>query len=81
MLGVMKSVPPRGSGWVSNDDFNVTTHPLPRGGTDLMGPHLSSSHSHLASARWFGMGNEQGNRLNGFQLTSLSDHLAEARCE
>jgi len=40
----MKSVPPRGSGWVSlrNYDRHMSgchrTHPLPRGGTDFMGP-------------------------------------------
>jgi hypothetical protein len=30
----MKSVPPRGSGWVGL--YGRTTHPLPRGGTDFM---------------------------------------------
>ena len=41
----MRSVPPRGSGWVSDQhgtrrslDANIT-HPLPRGGTDLMEPY------------------------------------------
>jgi len=40
----MKSVPPRGSGWVDDAhaifllplNADVPTHPLPRGGTDLM---------------------------------------------
>jgi len=43
----MRSVPPRGSGWVSIAVIQVAacvvdaaTHPLPRGGTDLMGPWL-----------------------------------------
>ena len=35
----MRSVPPRGSGWVRCD---CLTHPLPRGGTDLIGPCGSS---------------------------------------
>jgi len=50
----MKSVPPRGSGWVTrllNSNFRLPiaqiarrqsaiteTHPLPRGGTDLINP-------------------------------------------
>src|SRR5687768_11773996 len=43
MCGPMWSVPPRVSGWVLNRieaDLALAqrTHPLPRGGTDLMGP-------------------------------------------
>jgi len=38
----MKSVPPRGSGWVRSVSLDLCvgdwlrTHPLPRGGTDFM---------------------------------------------
>src|SRR5688572_14626367 len=44
--GPMRSVPPRGSGWVltglrSIEHECIRPHPLPRGGTDHMGPHLS----------------------------------------
>jgi hypothetical protein len=53
----MRSVPPRGSGWVLaavtpqgfsqhfadrvSCIFRVQTQPLPRGGTDFMGPRLN----------------------------------------
>src|SRR5688572_23622643 len=42
---VMMSVPPRGSGWVrwyswAIDSIPFQTHPLPRGGTDLIGRHV-----------------------------------------
>jgi len=43
-LRLMRSVPPRGSGWVlathlsSRVEALLRTHPLPRGGTDLMSP-------------------------------------------
>src|SRR6266480_7316131 len=46
-FSVMKSVPPRGSGWVEvslhNHRLSIVryTHPLPRGGTDLMTPRRS----------------------------------------
>ncbi len=41
--GPMRSVPPRGSGWVMVVALElpgslIRTHPLPRGGTDFMGP-------------------------------------------
>jgi hypothetical protein len=42
----MRSVPPRGSGWVRRI-YSISlgsfprTHPLPRGGTDLMGPIIA----------------------------------------
>jgi hypothetical protein len=51
----MRSVPPRGSGWVfgfSIDSGNRQTHPLPRGGTDLISLLNSENHlSRLAAAR------------------------------
>ncbi len=40
----MRSVPPRGSGWVFDGDALpcvAATHPLPRGGTDLNDTGLS----------------------------------------
>ena len=38
----MKSVPPRGSGWVHSQrvSYRNATHPLPRGGTDLITPAM-----------------------------------------
>ena len=52
---VMRSVPPRGSGWVSDQhgtrrslDANIT-HPLPRGGTDLMEPYSGTD----GAAWWY----------------------------
>ena len=42
LMRVMRSVPPRGSGWVMGTHHSIRmkvaarTHPLPRGGTDLM---------------------------------------------
>jgi hypothetical protein len=34
---MMRSVPPRGSGWVVPAwSLDLRTHPLPRGGTDFM---------------------------------------------
>ena len=57
--GDMRSVPPRGSVWVLfaitprgffqhfagsvSCIFRFQTHPLPRGGTDFMGPRLTNS--------------------------------------
>ncbi len=48
----MRSVPPRGSGWVVRErGFYTRTHPLPRGGTDLMTLALEISHSFYR--KWF----------------------------
>jgi hypothetical protein len=42
----MKSVPPRGSGWFRElFDSLQQTHPLPRGGTDLTGSHVTGVHT------------------------------------
>jgi hypothetical protein len=53
-LALMRSVPRRGSGWVCRLAMSIAnqeTHPLPRGGTDLISrsvPGVHCVHVHLA---------------------------------
>jgi secondary thiamine-phosphate synthase enzyme len=56
----MRSVPPRGSGWVLEGNcalmdryHNGRTHPLPRGGTDLMRPDRGTKGKHSNCPRCF----------------------------
>ncbi len=62
-----QSVPPRGSGWVRSagiskkprriENFTLRTHPLPRGGTDLMPLQLSFDRlSTVGRCEWPGSG-------------------------